>query len=152
MPVLCYYRSMSTTADATLEAASFTHPVWAKPIFSRTDALSVLPGGGSGILRQLLAARWIAPSAVEGRPFYRSADVRTALERLGKGELPKPIHVWKAAIGGEGRPVAHVVLEAGRGRKRAACGCGSEWFSASPGMGRCPRCAGLAKLLRVEES
>ncbi|MDB6132476.1 MAG: hypothetical protein JWM59_719 [Verrucomicrobiales bacterium] len=141
---------MPSTADATLEAASFSHRIWAKPVFSRTDALSVLPGGGSGILRQFLAARWIAPSAAGKRPFFRSTDVRAPLERLGKGELPMVVHVWRTGHSLDGKTVAHLVPAAGAAHP--LCGFRDVLFAGIPAQIKCTVCLGKSKTLRVEEA
>ncbi|RYD25462.1 MAG: hypothetical protein EOP86_27285 [Verrucomicrobiaceae bacterium] len=141
---------MSTTADATLETASFSHRIWSKPIFSRTDVLSVLPGGGSGILRQFLAARWFTPSVLGKRPFFRSADVRTALERLGKGELPMVVHVWRTGHSLDGKAVAHLVPAAGAAQP--LCSFKGELFASLPAQIKCTVCLGKSKTLRVEET
>jgi len=114
-----------------------------KPILSTTDALSVLPGGGSGILRLFRAAHWLKPCVDGKRPFYRSSDVRACLERLGKGELPQAVYMWRSALGQDS---AHLVDASGR----PVCACRErEWLHSAASSRLCTRCQGAAKTLNV---
>ena len=122
----------------------------AKPLLSTTEALQMLPGRGSALLRRLLAARWIKPCIGGTRPIYRAADVEGCLARLDKGEHPQAVHVWKAGIGLEGsRAVAHLVPAIGG--KAACCGYKADWMSDSHASTKCTRCQNHAKSLRVED-
>ncbi len=115
-----------------------------KPLLTTAEVWKMLPGQGQGMMRRLIAARWIGPCIGGTRPIYRAADVAACLERLERGERPEPVHVWRTALGQDS---AHLVDPQGR----PVCNCRDrEWMASMPSQRQCTRCQGAAKALRVE--
>lgn len=117
-----------------------------KPILSTRDLLEVLPGGGTGFLGLLLDSRWLAPcNPNESRPLYDSLKVRACLERVGNGEMPRPVYVWRTALGQDS---AHLVDRRGK----PVCNTREREWMGQVSNRQCTRCMGAAKALRVEEA